>query len=209
MKDIAILLLAAGGSRRMKQCKQLLPFRGKSLLRHAAEVAVAAQLGPVFIVLGSEAKQLQQELEDLPVRCTINAEWEKGIGTSIRAGIHAIDTLSQAEAATGERKRIIAGVLVMLCDQPFIDAKILRTLAQTFADTNKKLVASRYGNSVGVPALFARSYFPQLLCLADNEGAKRIILEAKNDAAIIPVPAAVLDVDTPADYQRLLTDPIS
>lgn len=215
MKDIAILLLAAGGSSRMKQCKQLLPFRGQSLLRHLAEVAVAAQIGPVFIVLGAEAERLQQEVQDLPVHCAINAEWEKGIGTSIRAGVRVIEpsafsfsVAKEQKPPTQEEKGSIAAVVIMLCDQPFIDAEVLRTLAKTFTDTNKKIVASQYGNAVGVPALFDRSYFPQLVSLADNEGAKRLIREAKDNAAIIPVPMAALDVDTPDDYQRLQTHPI-
>jgi len=205
MNDVAILLLAAGGSSRMKQCKQLLPFRGKSLLRHAAEVAVAAQIGPVFIVLGAEAQRLQQEVQDLPVQCASNVAWEKGIGTSIRAGMRAIDVAHSFSSPNSEEKGSIAAVLIMLCDQPLMDADVLRTLAKTFADTKKKIVASQYDNAVGVPALFDRSYFPQLLSLGDSEGAKRLILEAKACAAIVPVPMAAVDVDTLDDYQRLQT----
>jgi molybdenum cofactor cytidylyltransferase len=211
MNDIAILLLAAGGSSRMDQCKQLLQFRGKSLLRHAADVAIAAGVGPVFIILGSEAARLSQEIHDLPLQITINPDWQKGIGTSIRAGIREVlgaessALIKKGSQLSNQRSGLFSAAIIMLGDQPLIDVEVLRSLARTFAEMKKPIVASKYGDSVGVPALFARRCFPQLLTLGDGEGAKRIILQPEANTAFIPVPAATTDIDTPEDYERLQT----
>ena len=187
---IGAVVLAAGGSRRMGRPKQLLPYRGRSLLRHAAEAALATPCRPVAVVLGAAAALAEAELAGLPVDAVRNPRWADGIGTSIRAGIAA---LGAADAA-----------IILLADQPLLGPAALLALLERFAQDRPDAVASEYAGTLGVPALFARSLFPALLSLADDEGAKRVILAG--NAARVPFPDGAIDVDTPADYQRLAED---
>jgi molybdenum cofactor cytidylyltransferase len=188
MRRVGAVLLAAGGSSRMGVAKQLLPYRGRSLLRHAAETAVASPCRPVVVVLGAGADRAEEELAGLPVAVVRNPSWSGGIGTSIRAGIAA---LCDAEAA-----------LILLGDQPLVGPEALLALLERFGEGGSDLVASEYAGTLGVPALFARVWFPRLLGLADDEGAKRVILAAGAAVARVPCPAGALDVDTPGDYAR-------
>src|SRR5580692_2476743 len=108
---VALILLAAGPSTRLGQPKQLLPFRGRSLLRHAAETALASSCRPVVVVLGASAERMKSELTDLPVMIAVNSGWESGMGSSIRAGLEALTNGKNADAGVG-------AVVIMVCDQP-------------------------------------------------------------------------------------------
>src|SRR5256885_1592662 len=107
---VGIILLAAGGSTRMGRPKQLLPYRGQSLLRHAATVVAESRCRPAVVVLGAEYQNSLKELSGLPVHATENTLWSHGIGTSIRMGM---DALLREDAGLG-------AVILALCDQPFI-----------------------------------------------------------------------------------------
>src|SRR5580704_14397123 len=111
MNNIALVLLAAGGSTRMGSPKQLLPYQGRPLIRHAAETALASGCHPVMVVLGSHAAEIRAALEGLDVVVVENTEWEKGIGTSIRAGISGAEIMA------------CDGAVLALADQPLITSE--------------------------------------------------------------------------------------
>ncbi|MGL4555380.1 MAG: nucleotidyltransferase family protein [Gemmataceae bacterium] len=185
---IAAVLLAAGASRRMGSPKQLLRYRGQSLLRQAALSALVAGCRPLIVVLGYEAGRMKEELAGLDATAVVNEGWERGIGTSVRAGIAAVP--AEAEAA-----------LIALADQPMVGATVLATLVSRYERNRPEAVGCEYGGTLGVPALFARRLFPALLALGDEEGAKRVLGEAA--AARVPFPEAGVDIDTPEDYRNL------
>ena len=192
-RRIGLVLLAAGGATRMGTAKQLLPYLGRSLLRHAAEVAVASGLAPVLVVLGAQADRLEPELAGLQVGIVTNDEWEKGMGGSIRAGIRAM------QAATAG----VEAVVFTVCDQPLVGPDVIGRLVEGYLVTGKPVVASEYRGTLGVPALFARRYFPHLSGLADGGGAKRLIAGAGNAVHAVPFLGGAFDIDTPQDYERL------
>ena len=193
MGRVGLILLAAGGATRMGAAKQLLPFRGRSLLRHAAEVAVASGLAHVLVVLGARADHLEPELAGLPVEVCLNEDWEKGMGASVRAGLRAMLAAAQD----------VEAVVFTLCDQPLVGPDFLRRLVEGYRTTGKPVIASAYEGALGVPALFARPYFPRLLALAAEGGARQVIAAAGDAAHAVPFAAGVFDVDTPQDYERL------
>jgi molybdenum cofactor cytidylyltransferase len=190
---VGLILLAAGASHRLGQPKQLLQFNGKSLLRHAAETAAASECKPVMVVLGSHADRLREEVSGLDVQVVENAAWENGVGTSIRAGVHAM-----------QNQNVDAAVM-MLCDQPFITTEMINRLIHLHVETKKAIVASAYNNTLGVPVLFGRSVFADILALNDWDGAKSIIMQYATETLPVDTPAAGFDVDTPDDYDRLLS----
>jgi molybdenum cofactor cytidylyltransferase len=188
MSNVGIVLLAAGNSSRMGSVKQLLEFKGKPLVRIAAEAACNCGCAPVIVVLGAHAREIRPVLRNLPLEIAVNESWSNGIGTSIKAGLDVL----------GNRR--VNGAIMFLADQPFVPATTLRHLAELQARTGSPIVASRYSGTVGVPALFSRDLFPKLLELAPHEGCKRVLLDCPQNTFLIDCPEAEVDIDTPADY---------
>ena len=196
-RRIGLVLLAAGGSFRMGAPKQLLVFRGRTLLRRAAEAAAASGCHPVVVVLGAHAARLSREIADLPVRVAHNGAWRTGMGSSIRTGLHA---LISAEVA-------VDAVVITVCDQPFCDASVIRMLVEGHGGGERRIVTASYAGVHGVPALFDGTLFPQLLALDGQEGARRVLEAYRGEILPIPFAPGAVDVDTPADLARLHAAP--
>jgi len=187
---VAGLLLAAGGSKRLGQPKQLVEFEGKTLIRRAAEALIGAGCSPVVVVLGAEIERSQQELGGTDVEIVINDYWESGMGMSIAFGMRSIvafETLPDA-------------VLISLCDQPHVTAGKLRPFIDTFGRSRTDVIAAHYNDVAGVPALFSAHLFPDLAALTGERGARDIIRNSP-DAVMIPLPEARFDINSPADIQ--------
>ncbi len=193
MADVAAVLLAAGGAQRMGSPKQLLLHRGQPLVARAAAVLLASACRPVLVVIGAHAPETRAALAGLPVEFVDNPRWAEGVGTSIAAGI-------AAAAAHG-----VTGAVLALADQVQVGPETLDRLLAARLATRGPIVASRYAGTVGVPAYFAAEVFPRLLALAPDQGCKGLILAAGEQAAHVDCPEAETDVDTPQDYQRLVT----
>lgn len=193
--DIGIVILAAGASTRMGTIKQLLAFHGRSLLRHATEEALASGCRPVVVVLGAHAERLKDEISELPVRVVVNARWSQGMGTSIRAGIEAL-------VADPGGDEVVAAILAV-CDQPFFSRRIIHDLVATDRRSGSAIAAATYESTRGVPALFSRSLFPELMVLDGHEGARQVIRAHPGETVAVPFPEGALDMDTPEDYARL------
>ena len=189
---VALLLLAAGASTRMGRPKQLLPYHRRTLLRHAAETAVAAGCAPIVLVTGALHDELLAEIVGLPILAERNPDWETGMASSIRAGLAAV-------AAAAPR-----AVLVMLTDQPLVTPELLRQLIVQQHATQAPVVAAAYGETLGVPAIFDKSLLPELLKLQGAQGAGRLIARLGAAVGQVAFPAGLLDVDTPAQYTALL-----
>lgn len=192
---IGVVILAAGASTRMGKPKQLLLHRGRTLLRRAVETALASICYPVVVVVGAHAELLRKEVADLPVSVVENREWEKGMSSSIRTGLHEL-MMTQPE---------IDAVVVMLADQPLVTAALINQLVDVRRNTGKRIVASAYGTVLGVPALFSRELFAEITALNANEGARQVIANHPDDVASVCFPEAAVDVDTPEDYELLET----
>ncbi|MGC1394712.1 MAG: nucleotidyltransferase family protein [Coleofasciculaceae cyanobacterium] len=194
MPSVGLIILAAGASTRLGTPKQLLRYGGQSLLFHAAQTAVASVCKPVLIVLGAYAELLKQEVQDLPVQVVENPHWQEGMGASIGTGIKAINSFSDN----------IEAVVLMLCDQPFVSVDVINNLVKSSGITKHSIVASQYQETFGVPALFKRTLFGELLSLRSAEGAKKIITKYSSEVDTIAFANGVIDIDTPGDYEAFL-----
>jgi molybdenum cofactor cytidylyltransferase len=192
MPNIGAVILAAGESSRLGQPKQLVHFRGKSLVRRAADAASEAGCSPITIVLGSDSKKIEDELAGTGVAIVKNENWRAGVGTSIRAGVQ--NSLSQGSNPEA--------IVLLVCDQPFVDARVIKGLIELRQKTNKSMVASTYSGTLGVPALFDRSCFQELLALGNDAGAKSI-LSRRERVAEFHFPEGTIDIDTTADLEKL------
>jgi molybdenum cofactor cytidylyltransferase len=189
----AAIVLAAGASTRLGQPKQLLRVDGETLLRRTVRLAIEAGCIPVFVVLGSEATTLTQQLEDLAATAVINDRWQTGLASSLRAGLQlALKTSPQP-----------ANVMVLVCDQPRLDVSVLRDLVATHALQNSTITASRYLDAIGVPAIFSSGHFHELLQLSGDQGARPILHQHRETVAAVDFPGGGLDIDTPEDLTQL------
>lgn len=164
---IGALVLAAGGSRRHGSPKQLETIDGESWVRRTARLAREGGFAPVRVVIGAHAERVRDELETMDgVETVTHAGWEEGMGSSIAIGIQ-----------TFYNEPSVRGVLMLTCDQIRLDETVLGRLRDAFDDTPSRLVASAYGGTVGVPAIFERAWFPRLGGLSGDRGAKALLLE--------------------------------
>lgn len=191
--SIAILILAAGSSLRMRQSKQLLKVEGEPLLVRAADAAIQTGCTPVLVVLGANESLHRNAIGHLPLSIVSHPGWAKGMGSSIKVGMKHL--LSQSPE--------IEGALIMVCDQPLVTASYLKTVISKFKDA--PIIASEYANTMGVPALFSKAYFPELLQLNDDEGAKKIIQQNKQAVLSIAFGGGAIDLDTPQDYSNFIS----
>ncbi|HET8736607.1 MAG TPA: nucleotidyltransferase family protein [Pricia sp.] len=192
-KNIAIVILAAGASSRMGKAKQLLSWKDTTLLGHAIRCAKSSQPASVVVVLGANAAPIRKEIAEEDVEILENPNWESGLGSSIAYGVNF---LTQTE-------KIPAGILVMLADQPLIDAAYLKTMITGFG-ANSDIVATDYGNRAGVPALFGASYYAKLMRLDDDYGARLILDGHEKNVIILNPESKTVDIDTKSDYDQLL-----
>lgn len=193
MRNVGAIILAAGGSGRFGRPKQLLVFRGESLVRRAARGATEACGPRVVVVVGDTRTLIEAELRESAASVVENPEWRSGLGTSIRCG------LQRLIASTPE----LDAVVLLACDQPFVDARTIAALVAEQATSGKAIVASSYANTLGIPALFDRSCFEALRTLPDDSGAKALIESRRANVAEVEFEQGAIDIDTPADFERL------
>lgn len=187
-----IIILAAGASSRMGQPKQQLMYEGKTLLQRSVEAALQVQNAHIIVVLGANYEIINESIQEQRVRIVYNPDWASGMSSSIIAGLQAFldeDTIDD--------------VLIMLCDQPYVDAGVLNKLINLKPAQKNYVIACKYGSSAGVPALFSRGYFDELLALNGQDGAKKVLLRHADKLLIHEFKKGSIDIDTPDDYQQL------
>lgn len=190
MRNVAAVILAAGGSSRFGRAKQLLKFRGETLVQRAVRAAGEGGCDPVIVVVGKLGDAIQRELRSTATIVVENPEWQRGLGTSIRRGLQELGDSIDA-------------VVILTCDQPLVDDSVIAELIAAHDKTRKPIIASRYADTLGVPVLFDRSCFADLLALPDDSGAKTLLTSRPNDVAAVTFEQGAIDIDTPEDFERL------
>jgi molybdenum cofactor cytidylyltransferase len=189
MESIGAVVLAAGLSSRMGRPKQVLQFRGQSLLRGACVAALGGGCSPVIVVTGAYAELSRSELNALDALEAFNPGWQTGMASSIRTGLEGLLAAKPA----------VAAAVFLLCDQPRVTGQIIAGLIDAYRLTGKPVIASSYAGTLGVPALFGRSLFAEVMSLQGNAGAKHVIEGNASDAHFVPFPGGEVDLDTPED----------
>lgn len=189
-----IIILAAGESSRMGQPKQLLKYNDGLLLQHAIDEASAAGAQHVVVVLGSGAENISRQIKKKNANVFHNKKWQEGIASSIREGLQQSLLISANTDA----------VILMVCDQPYVSANLLRNLVTQHIETGKPIVASQYKDTLGTPVLFHKSFFPELLKLEGDTGAKKVLMDNIEQVQAVKFPLGDIDIDNMADYEMLV-----
>ena len=193
--SVGAVILAAGPSTRLGYSKQLIIHEGEPLVRRAAIAAVEAGASPVIVVLGADAAEITPVLSLLPsVTLVVNDDWNSGLASSLATGLRSLSQNASRD-----------GVLVMLADQPLIDATALRQLLDAF-DADHRIIASEYDDTIGVPVVIGREHVPDLMALKGDAGAGAWLRKRIAHVTRIPMARAAMDVDTPSDAERLTQD---
>ena len=190
-KKISILILAAGNSSRLGSPKQLIEFEGQTLIERITETALSIS-EEVLIVLGGNSELILPKLERFNnvISTIYNPDWKEGMGTSIRIGVEKLAENSDL-------------IIILLADQPFISKVLLQNMLQSYEKTQNPIVSCTYSNTLGVPILFDKSVFFELLKLNGDKGAKSFLHLYKNRISTIDFPEAIVDIDTLEDVENL------
>ena len=190
-EPIGAVVLAAGESRRMGEPKQLLPVGGQPMVRRVTEAVCAAGLAQVVVVIGAHAEAVSQAVAGLPVELVLNERWQEGMTSSLHAGLCAL-------------RPEIKAALVVLADQPWLTAELIRALVDCYRTTGAPVVAPFYQGQRGRPVLFDRALFPELLAARDDKSRREIIAQHRDQMARVEVkdPAIFRDIDTRQDYEK-------
>jgi molybdenum cofactor cytidylyltransferase len=189
-QSLHVLVLAAGASTRLGTPKQLVRLNGRPLLHTMVSRAVALAGHAVTVVLGAHADRLTMLLRHTPASVIINRQWEEGVGASIRAGVAALPPACDA-------------VLLMLTDQVAVTVDDLKRLASAWKGQDTVIAASVYAGAVGVPAIFPRWCFSELMALRGDRGAQPLLHRHVERLARVPMPNAAIDLDTPGQLQEV------
>ncbi len=195
MCKVAGIILAAGESSRMNYIKQLLPFQDKTLLSQVIDNSVRSSLSEVIIVLGRYADRIRSVIDFegfSRVRIVINRNWDKGMSTSLQAGLATVSGNCE-------------GVMCILGDQPLIDVSVIDTIIGEFQKTKALFVIPTCQGRRGNPVVIHRSLFNRLNGLTGDVGARVLFEEYSEQIVEIEVAdyGIHLDIDTWQDYLRL------
>jgi molybdenum cofactor cytidylyltransferase len=162
-------------------------------LQHAVDTALTIATQPV-VVTGCNADQLVAGVDQTQVHIVFNPGWEQGIASSIRCGLQAL--LNRTPPPDQ--------VIFMVCDQPFVSPALLLDLINERQKSHRSIIASSYGNTLGIPALFDKTHFSQLLDLQGDTGAKKVIQQFSEEVGSVEFKEGEFDVDTEGEYKRLI-----
>ena len=186
METVSAILLAAGEARRMGRLKQIMPLGGSStMVEQTLDNLLASRVSEVIVVLGHRAEEVKRRIADRPVKIMVNPIYQKGMGTSIAAGLNLVD--SQAGA-----------VLLALADQPFVDSQTIGRLVEEFQAHDKGIAIPTYRGRRGHPIIFSMKYKVQLSGLTSDIGGREIIKEHPADILEVAVDCegVIIDIDT-------------
>ncbi len=189
-EPIAGVILAAGGSTRFGTTKQLLDWRGKPLVTHTVETALAGGLSPVIIVTGADQENVTLAVKGLPVKCVHNPDWEQGQSSSVRTGIESLPPQ-------------VGGAIFLLADQPYTPPELILQLVKEHTINRISIIYPEVNGKRANPVLFDRETFLDLAKLTGDIGGRALFDSYQTRSVNWENDLILRDIDTPEDYEKL------
>jgi molybdenum cofactor cytidylyltransferase len=191
---LAAVILSAGASSRMGRPKALLPFREGTFLEHLIEITSDPRIGVKRVVLGSGAEVIRTIAKLKPSMVVLNAEWEKGQLSSIRAGLLSLKEIE------------IDGIILCPIDHPLVSARLVAELVHLFYEDKKAIVLPTYNARRGHPVIFSKALFEELLSAPDDKGARAVVWAHAGDVLEVPTDeeGVILNINDPDMLQRAM-----
>lgn len=188
--ETAVLILAAGASRRLGRPKQQLLFHEQTLLDRIIVTATSLKAGPVLVVLRND------EDVEIPIGtiAVMNHQWQEGMASSIHCGMEQLQTDFPS----------IETVIIAVCDQPYVSVDLFKEMIKKYEQTKHPVIACAYADTAGTPVLFHQSLFPELLQLSGDKGARQLLNKNRHRIGLVNFPLGNIDIDTEEDYARLI-----
>jgi len=195
-KILNAILVAAGPSSRLGRSKQLVEYRGETLVRRAARLLRESVAGEVLVVSGCEAARVCTEVEDLPVRAVVNPDWKEGMGGSIACGARQLPDR-------------VDGILVSVCDQWLLERSDLDRLVESWIAAPGRIHVACWKEGAaevsGPPVIFPGRMRGELKGLQRQRGARQLIDRHIDVVDFVPLESAAHDLDREEDLARLLS----
>jgi molybdenum cofactor cytidylyltransferase len=183
---VAAIILAAGASIRLGEPKQLITIHGETLLARTIRIAQESGVDQVFAVLGANSEVLRAQAHIATI--LENPLWQQGMATSIHTGVRAASAFD--------------AILLLTCDQPAVTPFHLAQLLVA-SEEGKHIAASVYAERTGIPAIFPQKYFPDLLALEGDQGARNLLRAHQYEVVKVVLENGELDLDTPQSLQAI------
>jgi molybdenum cofactor cytidylyltransferase len=190
---IALIILAAGASKRMNAVKQLLLWKNTTLLGNVIEQGLISSVDEVYVVLGSNSAKIKAHIATYPIQIIENKNWQNGVGSSIACAINYFKN----------NHKNFDAVLISLADQPLIKAAYFNLLIEQFLTKKERIITSTIQQKPTVPAIFDTFYFEKLAVLNEDKGAKDLFQTVSNDVFILKTPINLIDIDTLETYKAV------
>jgi molybdenum cofactor cytidylyltransferase len=191
VNEIAAIIIAAGESKRLGRIKQLLPWRGNTLIEYIIQNARDCNLSPINVILGANYDLIVPIIKSSRVNILFNPRWIEGKGTSISIGINSLSEKVKA-------------VIIFIVDQPFLDEKLISALINQYEITKADIIAPYIQNIQSNPVLFDRSVFPELKTLKNEEGGRNIFNKFNLEKIDWDDEKVLWDIDTKTDYKKAI-----
>jgi molybdenum cofactor cytidylyltransferase len=189
---IVAVVPAAGQSRRMGACKQLLPFAGTTVIGHIVDELLRSRVSEVRVVVGHQAEQMREELRSRNVRIVVNPQYEQS------------DMLASIRCGIAELPPECSSVLVAVGDQPALRAELVNAMIGCFETAGRGIVVPACAGRRGHPVLIAATYRDEIMTGYDQLGLRGLLAAHAGDIHELPISAseALSDMDYPEDYRR-------
>lgn len=189
--NVGAVVLAAGTSSRMQEIKQLLPWKETNLISHVIGQLQQSEASHIFLVLGAYHKEILNEIDTENITVIINNNWTLGMGSSIAKMASYIE----------EKYLELDALLLATVDQPLLELNTYNKLINS-SISRDRIIATSYGKSYGIPAVFGREYFSELSLLNKDVGAKNVIKNHLRHLILIDDSNAEIDLDTIELYKK-------
>ena len=190
------IILSAGNASRFGSAKQLATFQGKSFLEITIKKAQQLNCRNIFVVLGAYHQEITSKIQSKDIIIVHNESWKQGMGSSIQAGMKAINALEDKPN----------GLLILLIDQPglLVNNNHLDTMVSHWRNDPNQSIATDYNNQLGAPCIINSKWFDALQTIPSNKGAKSLLNSEIENIVGISSKEAFNDIDTKENYLQFL-----